>query len=207
MSILPITAGGAVVGMGTTAGVLIALGVTKGAAVNFALASGLLLTSAALAAGALGLGGSLLLTLRARRPGAFLRRDWNGARCRDVRRGGPALRAASPDSDCPPLERDSIRRVVLAPMGLGAVERGGEVPAPESLSGVERVAVAGQMGLGRGGSQGGLEEAGPRLADADGHVAELTRLLGDIPLPARLGGLCVGVAATCHATSSSSSSS
>ena len=32
--------------------------------------------------------------------------------------------------------------------------------APESLSGVERVAVAGQMGLGRGGSQGGLEEAG-----------------------------------------------
>jgi hypothetical protein len=67
-SILPITAGGAVVGMGATAGVLFALGVTKGAAVNFALASGLLLTSAALAAGALGLGGSLLLTLRARRP-------------------------------------------------------------------------------------------------------------------------------------------
>jgi len=67
-SILPITAGGAVVGMGTTAGVLFALGVTKAAAVNFALASGLLLTSAALAAGALGLGGSLLLTLHARRP-------------------------------------------------------------------------------------------------------------------------------------------
>jgi hypothetical protein len=67
-AILPITAGGAVVGVGTTAGVLFALGVTKGAAVNFALASGLLLTSAALAAAALGLGGSLLLTLRARRP-------------------------------------------------------------------------------------------------------------------------------------------
>jgi uncharacterized membrane protein YbhN (UPF0104 family) len=67
-SILPITAGGAVVGMGTTAGVLFALGVTKGAAVNFALASGLLLNGAALAAAALGLGGSLLLTLRARRP-------------------------------------------------------------------------------------------------------------------------------------------
>jgi Lysylphosphatidylglycerol synthase TM region len=66
-SILPITAGGAVVGMGTTAGVLFALGVTKGAAVNFALASGLLLTTAALVAGALGLGGSLVLTLRARR--------------------------------------------------------------------------------------------------------------------------------------------
>ncbi len=72
-AILPITAGGAVVGMGTTAGVLFALGVTKGAAVNFALASGLLLTSAALVAAALGLGGSLLLTLRARRPlGAWI---------------------------------------------------------------------------------------------------------------------------------------
>jgi hypothetical protein len=82
-SILPITAGGAVVGMGTTAGVLFALGVTKGAAVNFALASGLLLTSAALAAGALGFGGSLLLTLRARRPFRALipadnrRRGWS----------------------------------------------------------------------------------------------------------------------------------
>jgi hypothetical protein len=65
-AILPITAGGAVAGMGTTAGVLFALGVSKGAAVNFALGSGLLLTSAALAAAALGLSGSLLLTLRAR---------------------------------------------------------------------------------------------------------------------------------------------
>ena len=65
-AILPITAGGAVVGIGTTAGVLLALGVAKGVAVNFALASGLLLTSAALVAAALGLGGSLILTLRAR---------------------------------------------------------------------------------------------------------------------------------------------
>jgi hypothetical protein len=66
-AILPITAGGAVAGMGTTAGVLFALGVSKGVAVNFALASGLLLTGAALAAAALGLSGSLLLTFRARR--------------------------------------------------------------------------------------------------------------------------------------------
>src|SRR6185437_9703877 len=66
-SILPITAGGAVAGMGTTAGVLFALGVSKGVAVNFSLASGLMLTSAALTAAALGLAGSLLLTLRARR--------------------------------------------------------------------------------------------------------------------------------------------
>lgn len=66
-SILPITAGGAVAGMGTTAGVLFALGVSKNVALNFSLASGLLLTSAALTAGALGLAGSLLLTLRARR--------------------------------------------------------------------------------------------------------------------------------------------
>jgi hypothetical protein len=66
-AILPITAGGVVAGMGTTAGVLFALGVSKGVAVNFALASGLLLTSAALAAAVLGLGGSLSLTFRARR--------------------------------------------------------------------------------------------------------------------------------------------
>ena len=67
-AILPITAGGAVAGMGTAAGVLFALGVSKGAAVNFALASGLLLTGAALVAAVLGLTGSLLLTFRARRP-------------------------------------------------------------------------------------------------------------------------------------------
>ena len=66
-SILPITAGGAVAGMGTTAGVLYALGVSKGVAVNFSLASGLLLTGAALVAAVFGLVGSLLLTFRARR--------------------------------------------------------------------------------------------------------------------------------------------
>jgi hypothetical protein len=66
-AILPITAGGAVAGMGTTAGVLFALDVSKNVALNFSLASGLLLTSAALTAAALGLSGSLLLTLRARR--------------------------------------------------------------------------------------------------------------------------------------------
>jgi hypothetical protein len=66
-SILPITVGGAVAGMGTTAGVLLALGVSKGVAVNFSLASGLLLTTAALAAAALGLGGSLFLSFRGRR--------------------------------------------------------------------------------------------------------------------------------------------
>jgi hypothetical protein len=69
-AVLPITAGGAVAGMGTTATVLFALGVSHGVAVNFALASGLLLTGAALAATALGLSGSLLLTFRARRPRA-----------------------------------------------------------------------------------------------------------------------------------------
>ena len=69
-AILPITAGGAVAGMGTTAGVLFAHGVSHGVAVNFALASGLLLTGAALAATALGLSGSLLLKFRARRPRA-----------------------------------------------------------------------------------------------------------------------------------------
>jgi hypothetical protein len=66
-SILPITIGGAVAGMATTAGVLLALGVSKGVAVNFSLASGLMLTTAAVAAAALGLAGSLLLSFRGRR--------------------------------------------------------------------------------------------------------------------------------------------
>ncbi len=66
-AILPITAGGALAGMGTAAGVLFALGVSKGVALNFSLASGLLLTTAALTAAALGLSGSLLRTHRARR--------------------------------------------------------------------------------------------------------------------------------------------
>jgi uncharacterized membrane protein YbhN (UPF0104 family) len=66
-SILPITSGGAVVGVGATAGVLLGLGVPLHVAVNFSLASGLLLTSSALAAGIAGTAGSLLLTLRRRR--------------------------------------------------------------------------------------------------------------------------------------------
>jgi hypothetical protein len=66
-SIVPITAGGAVAGMGTTAGVLFALGVSKDVALNFSLAAGLLLTGTALAAAVLGVTGSLVLTLRARR--------------------------------------------------------------------------------------------------------------------------------------------
>ena len=54
-------------GCGATAGVLFALGVSKGVAVNFSLASGLMLTGAALAAAGLGLSGSLLLSFRERR--------------------------------------------------------------------------------------------------------------------------------------------
>ena len=45
---------------------LFALGVPHSVAVNFSLASGLLLTVAALAAAGVGFGGSLLLTFRAR---------------------------------------------------------------------------------------------------------------------------------------------
>ena len=71
-AILPITAGGVIAGMGTTAGALLALGISKGLAVNFALSAGLLLTGAALAATVLGLTGSLLLTLRRRRRFAAL---------------------------------------------------------------------------------------------------------------------------------------
>ncbi|HEY3183658.1 MAG TPA: lysylphosphatidylglycerol synthase domain-containing protein [Gaiellaceae bacterium] len=53
-AILPITSGGAVAGMGATAGVLFALGVSKDVAINFSLASGLLITLAALTAAVVG---------------------------------------------------------------------------------------------------------------------------------------------------------
>lgn len=66
-SILPITAGGAVVGVGATSGVLLALGVPTRAAINFSLASGLLLTSTALVAAVVGVSGSLLLAFNQRR--------------------------------------------------------------------------------------------------------------------------------------------
>jgi uncharacterized membrane protein YbhN (UPF0104 family) len=65
-SIVPITAGGAIAGMGATAGVLFALGASREVAINFPLASGLLLTAAALAAALAGFSGSLLWGLRER---------------------------------------------------------------------------------------------------------------------------------------------
>ena len=76
-SILPITAGGAVAGMGATAGVLFALGASRDVALNFPLASGLLLTVAALTAAAAGFAGSLASGLRGRLvfPGGLARVD------------------------------------------------------------------------------------------------------------------------------------
>ncbi len=65
-SILPITAGGALVSIGATSGVLVGLGVSGAHAVNFSLAAGLLLTSCALIAAFIGIAGSLLLTVRRR---------------------------------------------------------------------------------------------------------------------------------------------
>ncbi len=65
-SILPITAGGAIVSVTATSGVLLALGVAQNAAINFSLASGMLLTLTALAAAAIGVGGSLFGTMRRR---------------------------------------------------------------------------------------------------------------------------------------------
>jgi hypothetical protein len=58
-AILPITSGGAIAGMGATAGVLFALGASKDVAINFSLASGLLLIIAALTAAVAGLAGSV----------------------------------------------------------------------------------------------------------------------------------------------------
>lgn len=66
-SILPITTGGAIVGVGATSGVLVLLGVPTAVAINYSLASGLLLTASALFAALVGGAGSLLLTLRRRR--------------------------------------------------------------------------------------------------------------------------------------------
>lgn len=63
-SILPITAGGAIVGVGATSGVLLALGVPTREAVNFSVASGLLLTSSALVAAVIGVCGSILFAGR-----------------------------------------------------------------------------------------------------------------------------------------------
>ena len=65
-SILPITVGGAVAGMGATAGVLFALGASRDVAINFPLASGLLLTTAALAAAVVGFTSSVAGGLRVR---------------------------------------------------------------------------------------------------------------------------------------------
>jgi len=48
--VIPVTAGGAVAGVGATAGILLALGVGKNVAINFSLASGLLLVTSASAA-------------------------------------------------------------------------------------------------------------------------------------------------------------
>jgi hypothetical protein len=65
-SILPITAGGAIVNIGATSAVLLALGVTSQAAINFSLASGMLLTLSALVAGAVGAATSIALTIQRR---------------------------------------------------------------------------------------------------------------------------------------------
>ena len=66
-SVLPITSGGVIVGVAATSGVLLALGVPTREAVNFSLASGLLLTSSALVAAVIGIGGSLFFAYNRRR--------------------------------------------------------------------------------------------------------------------------------------------
>jgi len=57
-SIVPVTSGGAIAGMGATAGVLFALGASKDVAINFSIASALLLTVAAVTAAVVGLAAS-----------------------------------------------------------------------------------------------------------------------------------------------------
>jgi hypothetical protein len=69
-SLIPITSGGAIVNVSTTAGILLALGIGKEQAINFGLASGLLLCGTALLAAVVGLALSLTHSLRARMPAA-----------------------------------------------------------------------------------------------------------------------------------------
>jgi len=64
--VIPITAGGAAVNLGATAGILLALGAGKDIAINFSLASGLLLVSSALAATLCGTLASLTIRATAR---------------------------------------------------------------------------------------------------------------------------------------------
>ena len=67
-SLLPITAGGAIVNVSMTASILLALGIGKDQAINFGLASGLLLCGTALLAALVGVTLSLTNSLRARTP-------------------------------------------------------------------------------------------------------------------------------------------
>jgi hypothetical protein len=71
-SIVPITAGGAIVSIGTTSAILVGLGVSGERAVNFSLSSGMLLTGSALIAALVGVTGSMVLTVRRRHAGLAL---------------------------------------------------------------------------------------------------------------------------------------
>lgn len=66
-SLLPITAGGVIVGIGATSAVLLALGVPTRPAINYSLASGLLLTSTALVAAVVGISTSVFFAIHHRR--------------------------------------------------------------------------------------------------------------------------------------------
>ena len=65
-ALIPITSGGAIVNVSTTAAILLALGIGKEQAINFGLASGLLLCGTALLAAVVGVALSLTNSLRAR---------------------------------------------------------------------------------------------------------------------------------------------
>jgi Lysylphosphatidylglycerol synthase TM region len=65
-ALIPITSGGAIVNVSTTAAILLALGIGKEQAINFGLASGLLLCATALLAALVGVAVSLTNSLRAR---------------------------------------------------------------------------------------------------------------------------------------------
>jgi uncharacterized membrane protein YbhN (UPF0104 family) len=70
--VIPVTAGGAVAGVGATAAILLALGVGRNVAINFSLASGLLLVTSASAAALAGVGVSVGMAALTRRRATVL---------------------------------------------------------------------------------------------------------------------------------------
>lgn len=74
----------------------------------------------------------------------------------------------------------NLERIVLAPVRFRARESVGERPPAKPLLRVQGVPVPREVRRGRRGSEGGLEEPRAKLPNANRHVLELPRHLGDL---------------------------